>query len=915
VPPEVPTGLTVITGDSKIDLTWTGNVEADLASYKIFMDGTYLATVNAPNTNYQITGLTNGVTYSFTLTAVDALNNESAQSSSVTGHPEDTTPPTEVSNLIETHDSNSVQLNWLNPTDSDFQHVKVYKNNSYIGTSTNGTYSVTGLQEGATYTFKVTSVDMNLNETIGKVITVKTNDITPPAVPTGLIIQEGNNKLMLSWNNNLDSDLYGYNVYIDGIKINNSLIGVNMYEIDSLINNQSYSIQIAAVDVQGNESSKSAAVNGQPHLPSDIVPPGVPTGLSATTNGSDITLMWNNNVDPDLLSYIVYQNGIKIANIPAGSTSWTGGGLSPGTYVYEITSLDSSLNESSKSGPISETIVLPLDATPPGSPHDITNTQTSDRITVTWQNPSDVDFDYVKLYLDGILIDTTNGESYNFTNLDDDQIYTIAITTVDTSGNESARQIITVHTNDATAPNSPSGITAAISDSKIQINWNPNLEMDLKGYNIYINDTKINNGTLGSSSYNLENLTNGISYKIQISAVDQSGNESTLSMPIIRIPADTTPPSFVGALTETHTSNSVTLQWIAPNDSDLHHFNIYQDNVLVGTTTNIEITINDLNQNRIYTFKVEAVDQNSNHSIATFITIKTNKTATITPTPSNAPSTTPNSSITPPTAQTPNSTPIPTAVTSPSSMPSSTVTSNPTQIPKPSISPSEIPNLTPNPSSNPQVENKMEIEFVVEDGDGFVMLKWEGLKNNPDIEEYRIYQDGQWIKTLPKEDTEYRVESLENGSEYHFELVAYNGDKEQTSKTGTVVAKPVLSKPGNIKAREINEGVEVTWESPVSKNVEGYNVYLDGKLISKLNKNQTRYTFANLKAKDVERIEVRSYDKNGSESLKQIYNASILVPKENNNEIKIFTITSVMIIFCILLLWILKKRKNTKNKK
>src|SRR5690606_128927 len=71
------------------------NTEADLASYKIYWGdttnpATALTTVNAPATSYTHSGLTNGATYYYKITGVDAAGNESALSSEVSATPKAT---------------------------------------------------------------------------------------------------------------------------------------------------------------------------------------------------------------------------------------------------------------------------------------------------------------------------------------------------------------------------------------------------------------------------------------------------------------------------------------------------------------------------------------------------------------------------------------------------------------------------------------------------------------------------------------------------------------------------------------------------------------------------------------------------------------------------------------------------------
>lgn len=91
-PPAVPTGLTAARGDQRITLTWTANTEPDKAGYNVYQY-TAPSTYTKVNTNlltsptYLATELTNGSAYSYVVTCVDNLANESAYSSSVSATP------------------------------------------------------------------------------------------------------------------------------------------------------------------------------------------------------------------------------------------------------------------------------------------------------------------------------------------------------------------------------------------------------------------------------------------------------------------------------------------------------------------------------------------------------------------------------------------------------------------------------------------------------------------------------------------------------------------------------------------------------------------------------------------------------------------------------------------------------------
>ncbi|ADY52959.1 Fibronectin type III domain protein [Pseudopedobacter saltans DSM 12145] len=91
--PAVPTGLTAIFDNQQSVLNWTANTETDLSSYKIYSGTsanptTLLATVTKPTVTYTDTGLTNGTTYYYRITAVDQAGNESTYSTEVTAIPE-----------------------------------------------------------------------------------------------------------------------------------------------------------------------------------------------------------------------------------------------------------------------------------------------------------------------------------------------------------------------------------------------------------------------------------------------------------------------------------------------------------------------------------------------------------------------------------------------------------------------------------------------------------------------------------------------------------------------------------------------------------------------------------------------------------------------------------------------------------
>jgi len=83
---------------------------------------------------------------------------------------------------------------------------------------------------------------------------------------------------------------------------------------------------------------------------------------------------------------------------------------------------------------------------------------------------------------------------------------------------------------DTTPPAKVTGLTAtAVSTSQIDLVWDANSESDLDHYNIYRDGALIDSTTL--TSYSDTGLSAGTTYTYEVSAVDTSGNEGTLSDP------------------------------------------------------------------------------------------------------------------------------------------------------------------------------------------------------------------------------------------------------------------------------------------------------------------------------------------------------------------------------------------------
>ena len=117
-PPATPTGLHAAIGHTQNAVLWNANTGEDLTAYHVY-GGTspnptdLLAIVNAPATSYLHTGLDNGTTYYYRITAVNAMDNESPPTTDVTATPGVITRPTVTAVALVFGSVGSAMAVWL----------------------------------------------------------------------------------------------------------------------------------------------------------------------------------------------------------------------------------------------------------------------------------------------------------------------------------------------------------------------------------------------------------------------------------------------------------------------------------------------------------------------------------------------------------------------------------------------------------------------------------------------------------------------------------------------------------------------------------------------------------------------------------------------------------------------------------
>ena len=159
--PSIPAGLAATPGDAQVALSWTASTDnVGVTGYKVYRGGVLVGSPAGPS--FVETGLTNGVAYSYTVAAVDAAGNTSAQTAAVSVTPSDTQAPSIPTGITLTKNAqqHSITVAWNASTDNvAVVKYRLYRNGTLVSQPTTTSYNDLDLANGKTYSYTVAAVD------------------------------------------------------------------------------------------------------------------------------------------------------------------------------------------------------------------------------------------------------------------------------------------------------------------------------------------------------------------------------------------------------------------------------------------------------------------------------------------------------------------------------------------------------------------------------------------------------------------------------------------------------------------------------------------------------------------------------------------------------------------------------------
>ncbi|GAA6107864.1 titin [Tachysurus ichikawai] len=589
----VVTGLNVSgKTTSSVSLTWI-EPQGNRSFFTVnWTGGTGNNSFNTSDTSYNVTGLTAGVSYTFTVTAVAADNQTTGASTQISAF---TNPNVVTSFNISSKTTSSVSLTWNKP-----QGNRSFFTVNWTGGSVNNSfntsntfYNVTGLTAGVSYTFTVTAVAAD-NQTTGA--STQISSFTNPNGVTGLnVSSKTTSSVSLTWIEPQENRSFFTVNWTGGSVNNNSITSDTSYNVTGLTAGVSYTFTVTAVAADGQTSGASAYISAftMPDVARNI------TSFNRTT--SSVSLTWIEPQGNRSFFTVNWTGGTGNNSFNTSNTSYNVTGLTAGvSYTFTVTAVAA---DNQTTGASTQTSAFTL----PDVASNLTAfNKTTSSVSLTWNKPQGNRSFFTVNWTGGSVNNSfnTSNTSYNVTGLTAGVSYTFTVTAVaaDNQTTGASTQISAF-----TKPDIVSNLTAVnVTTTSILLQWTKAMG-EISHYVIkYENFNTTVNETSEITSININNLTPGVRYTFKVFAVaaddTTEGNYSCVSA--------YTKPDVPKNLTVTNiTTSSLFLNWTQPI-GERFFFKVQwsNDNITMNSTTrNTFFNITDLSPGVRYTFLISAV--------------------------------------------------------------------------------------------------------------------------------------------------------------------------------------------------------------------------------------------------------------------------------------------------------------------
>ena len=599
-PPDKPAGFRAIAGNERVVLAWNDAEDASIQGWEYRRKETGHAYTgwlpvprsDASTTSHTVTGLQNGVEYSFRLRAYNSIGTGYVSDErSATPMP---TAPGKPTGFSVEPGNRKATLSWNDPGDNTiagwqfaYKTVGAYGNWTEMAGSSARTvqHVVSMLENNIVHTFKIRAVN-----DIGDGLESDEVSATPfariPGKPAGFLALTGDGRVELSWENPDDSSItkwqYAYRTtgdFGDWTDIPGSGAATTGHTVVELSNGTPYTFKLRAVNDIGH-GPESNEVSATP-----LSIPAKPSGFTAKPGDAQVTLGWDNPLNAAVTGWQYsfrtsgeYGDWTDIPGSNAATTRHVVTGLANGVaHTFRLRAVNAS-GYGRESDGIGVT-PRPVPAKPSGFRAEAGNTQ----VRLVWTDPGDNSisgwqYAYKTTGDYGEWTDIAGSNAtttrHTVTALTNDTVHTFKIRAVNGSG-AGPESDETSSTPQPAVPAKPMGFKAEPGDGEVALEWDNPDDSSIEGwqYKVRASDggykpewENIPGSDASTVKHVVKGLENGRPYTFKIRAVNSvNGYESDERS---ATPRSLRPAAPTGLRAEAG-DGRVTLTWDDPGDATI----------------------------------------------------------------------------------------------------------------------------------------------------------------------------------------------------------------------------------------------------------------------------------------------------------------------------------------------------------
>ena len=627
--PGAPTldGLTVGNQQLRVDFTApTSNGGSTITDY-LYQKNSGEPFISAGTTTspFNITGLTNGTSYTVVIKAVNGVSADGGASSNSRTATPATVPSVPIITTPITPGDKQLTVAFTLGSDggsaiTDYQY-QIDASGSFVSIGTSGApFTITGLTNGTPYSIVIKAINGIGNTNSAA---VSGTPATTPGAPTLDGLTVGNQQLRVDFTaptsnggSTITDYLYQKN---SGEPFISAGTTTSPFNITGLTNGTSYTVVIKAVN--GVSADGGASSNSRTATPATV--PSVPIITTPITPGDkQLTVAFTLGSDGgSAITDYQYQIDASGSFVSIGTSGapFTITGLTNGTpYSIVIKAINGIGN--TNSAPISGT-----PATVPSKPATPTIDYGNQRLTVRFTPPADggstiTGYQYLitsSSYTCAGFVKTETSPPIILTGLTNGTLYSVVVLAVNNIGNGPRSD--PASGTPATVPSAPTNIVITDGDKQLIVAFTAGSDggSPIKGYQ-YSTDNGVTFSATGSKSTSpltITGLTNGTPYQVRIRAVNNNDSIGDMSTPAVSATPATTPgaPTLDGL---TVGNQQLRVDFTAgSNGGSIITDYLYQKNsgesfVSAGTTTS-PFNITGLTNGTSYTIVIKAVNRMS----------------------------------------------------------------------------------------------------------------------------------------------------------------------------------------------------------------------------------------------------------------------------------------------------------------